>query len=41
MRGLFTDRIFLGIAVIGLLGLLTDQFFKLARERLLPWTVVA
>jgi NitT/TauT family transport system permease protein len=41
MRGLFTDRIFLGIAVIGLLGLLTDQLFKLARERLLPWTVVA
>ena len=39
MRGLFTDRIFLGIAVIGLLGLLTDQLFKVARSRLLPWTV--
>jgi len=39
MRGLFTDRIFLGIAVIGLLGLLTDQLFKAARSRLLPWTV--
>src|SRR5436190_3471342 len=37
MRGLFTDRIFLGIAVIGLLGLLTDQLFKAARNRLLPW----
>jgi NitT/TauT family transport system permease protein len=41
MRGLFTDRIFLGIAVIGLLGLLTDQIFKLLRARLLPWTVEA
>jgi NitT/TauT family transport system permease protein len=41
MRGLFTDRIFLGIAVIGLLGLLTDQIFKFMRARLLPWTVVA
>ena len=39
MRGLFTDRIFLGIAVIGLLGLLTDQLFKVLRDRLLPWTV--
>ena len=37
MRGLFTDRIFLGIMVIGLLGLLTDQLFKLIRARLLPW----
>jgi NitT/TauT family transport system permease protein len=39
MRGLFTDRIFLGIAVIGLLGLISDQIFKLLRDRLLPWTV--
>ena len=37
MRGLFTDRIFLGIITIGLLGLITDQLFKLARARLLPW----
>lgn len=37
MRGLFTDQIFLGIMVIGLLGLLTDQLFKLIRNRLLPW----
>ena len=36
-RGLFTDRIFLGIAVIGLLGLITDQLFKLLRDWLLPW----
>jgi NitT/TauT family transport system permease protein len=39
MRGLFTDRIFLGIAVIGLLGLISDQLFKFLRSRLLPWTV--
>ena len=39
MRGLFTDRIFLGIAVIGLLGLISDQLFKAMRSRLLPWTV--
>jgi NitT/TauT family transport system permease protein len=37
MRGLFTDRIFLGIMVIGLLGLITDQLFKLTRNWLLPW----
>jgi NitT/TauT family transport system permease protein len=37
MRGLFTDQIFLGITVIGLLGLLTDQIFKLLRNWLLPW----
>jgi NitT/TauT family transport system permease protein len=37
MRGLFTNRIFLGIMVIGLLGLITDQFFKLMRNWLLPW----
>jgi NitT/TauT family transport system permease protein len=36
-RGLFTDRIFLGIAVIGLLGLITDQLFKFLRDWLLPW----
>ena len=37
MRGLFTDQIFLGIMVIGLLGLISDQIFKLLRNRLLPW----
>jgi NitT/TauT family transport system permease protein len=37
MRGLYTDRIFLGIMVIGLLGLITDQLFKLTRNWLLPW----
>jgi NitT/TauT family transport system permease protein len=39
MRGLFTDQIFLGIMVIGLLGLISDQVFKLLRSRLLPWAV--
>ena len=37
INGLFTDRIFLGIMVIGLLGLITDQLFKLTRNWLLPW----
>jgi len=37
MRGLFTDVIFLGILVIGLLGLLTDQLVKALRHMLLPW----
>lgn len=37
MRGLFTDVIFLGILVIGLLGLLTDQLIKTLRHILLPW----
>src|SRR6266567_939821 len=30
-RGLFTDQIFLGIMVIGLLGLISDQLFKFIR----------
>jgi NitT/TauT family transport system permease protein len=38
MRGLFTDRIFVGIMVIGLLGLLTDQGFKYLHRWLLPWS---
>ena len=29
MRGLFTDVIILGIVIIGILGLITDQLFKL------------
>ena len=36
MRGLFTDRIFLGIMMIGLLGLITDQLFKLPRNGCCP-----
>jgi NitT/TauT family transport system permease protein len=38
MRGLFTDIIILGILVIGILGLITDQLFKLLRRSLLPWS---
>ena len=38
MRGLFTDRIFVGIMVIGLLGLATDQAFKYLHRWLLPWS---
>lgn len=37
MRGLFTDVIFLGIVVIGLLGLISDQALKYAKRTLLPW----
>jgi NitT/TauT family transport system permease protein len=38
MRGLFTDRIFVGILVIGLLGFLTDRGFKFLHRWLLPWS---
>jgi NitT/TauT family transport system permease protein len=38
MRGLFTDRIFVGIMVIGFLGLATDQLFKYLHRWLLPWS---
>jgi NitT/TauT family transport system permease protein len=38
MRGLFTDRIFVGILVIGLLGLLTDKAFKMLHIWLFPWS---
>ena len=38
MRGLFTDRIFVGILTIGLLGLVSDQLFKQLHRTLLPWS---
>lgn len=38
MRGLFTDRIFVGILTIGLLGLVSDQLFKRLHRTLLPWS---
>lgn len=38
MRGLFTDRIFVGLAVIGGLGLMFDLTFKWLHRRLLPWS---
>jgi NitT/TauT family transport system permease protein len=36
-RFLQTDTIFAGIIVIGLIGLLTDQLFRLAHRRAFPW----
>ena len=39
MRGLFTDVIFMGIVVIGLLGLMSDQLVKLAKRFFLPWAI--
>ncbi|WP_040262636.1 ABC transporter permease [Pseudomonas massiliensis] len=37
MRGFQVDVIFLAIAVIGLLGLITDQLFRLLRLRVAAW----
>jgi NitT/TauT family transport system permease protein len=36
-RFLQTDRIFVGIIVIGLIGLGTDQLLRWAHRRLFPW----
>jgi NitT/TauT family transport system permease protein len=38
MRGLFTDRIFVGLVTIGVLGLGFDLGFKWLHRRLLPWS---
>jgi NitT/TauT family transport system permease protein len=38
MRGLFTDRIFVGLFTIGILGLISDLVFKWLHRRLLPWS---
>ncbi|HET7264884.1 MAG TPA: ABC transporter permease [bacterium] len=38
MRGLFTDRIFVGLFTIGGLGLGLDLLFKWLHRRLLPWS---
>lgn len=37
-RGLFTDRIFVSLFTIGLLGLAFDLMFKWLHRRLLPWS---
>ncbi|SDH16121.1 NitT/TauT family transport system permease protein [Pseudomonas flavescens] len=37
MRGFQVDVIFLAIAIIGLLGLITDQLFRLLRLRITKW----
>ncbi len=36
-RFLQTDKIFAGIILIGLIGLLTDQMFRLAHRKAFPW----
>lgn len=38
MRGLNTEAIFVGLVVIGFLGLVTDQSFKLLTRIVLPWS---
>jgi NitT/TauT family transport system permease protein len=38
MRGLNTEAIFVGLVVIGILGLITDQSFKHLTRALLPWS---
>jgi NitT/TauT family transport system permease protein len=40
-RFLRTEEIFVGILVLGLLGLATDMLFKILTPRLLPWADVA
>jgi len=37
MRGFQVDVIFMAIAMIGILGLCTDQIFRIARKALAPW----
>jgi NitT/TauT family transport system permease protein len=36
-RFLQTDKIFAGILLIGLIGLLTDQAFRFAHRKAFPW----
>jgi NitT/TauT family transport system permease protein len=38
MRGLHADLIFVAILVIGALGIITDQLFRIAKDILLPWS---
>jgi NitT/TauT family transport system permease protein len=40
MRGLHADVIFVAILVIGALGIITDQIFRIAKHVLLPWSEV-
>ncbi len=40
MRGLHADVIFVSILTIGVLGLLTDQIFRVLKRVLLPWAEV-
>ena len=36
-RFLQTDKVFAGIVLIGLIGLLTDQAFRFAHRKAFPW----
>ncbi len=40
MRGFHADVIFVAILVIGVLGILTDQLFRLLKRALLPWSEI-
>ena len=40
MRGLHADVIFVAILVIGALGIMTDQIFRIGKRVLLPWSEV-
>lgn len=40
MRGLHADIIFVAILVIGILGIITDQIFRVLKSVLLPWAEV-
>lgn len=40
MRGLHADVIFVAILVIGALGIITDQVFRVAKRVLLPWSEI-
>jgi NitT/TauT family transport system permease protein len=37
MRGFQVDKIFLAIGIIGILGLITDSFFRLLRSKIAGW----
>ena len=39
-RFLQTDKIFVGILLIGLIGLITDQLFRWLHRRRFPWLYV-
>ena len=36
-RYLDTERVFAGVLLVGLLGLVTDQLFRLSARRFFPW----
>lgn len=38
MRGLKTPRIYVGVLIIGLLGLISDRLFRYLHNRLFPWS---